>query len=203
MIPAPMSHPKFWIFPSVLALVCLLLALLGNPATEWLQFDRSALHQGQIWRLLSANLVHLSFSHLWLNLAGLLLLWVFFARYYTTKQWTLLLAICSLTTAMGLLVFSPDLEWYVGLSGTLHGLFIAGALRDLRQKQVEAYVLLGLIIGKLLWEQFQGPLPGSEETAGGLVIVDAHLYGAIGGLSGLLLKRGNGGHSSPTNLKPR
>jgi membrane associated rhomboid family serine protease len=39
-----------------------------------------------------------------------------------------------------------------------------------------------LVCGKLLWEQAVGPLPGSAEVAGGKVIVDAHLYGAIGGL---------------------
>jgi len=44
-----------------------------------------------------------------------------------------------------------------------------------------AGLLLALIIGKLAWEQVAGALPGSESVAGGNVVVNAHLYGAIGG----------------------
>jgi len=42
-------------------------------------------------------------------------------------------------------------------------------------------ILLVLVVGKLVWEQLTGALPGSESIAGGEVLVDAHLYGAIGG----------------------
>jgi hypothetical protein len=45
------------------------------------------------------------------------------------------------------------------------------------------------LLGKLAWEQFSGPLPGSEGTAGGPVIVDSHLFGALGGaLTALTLR---------------
>jgi len=78
--------------------------------------------------------------------------------------------------------------WYVGFSGTLHGLVIAGALADLRHYPKSAALLLILIIGKLVWEQISGALPGSESVAGGNVVVNAHLYGAIGGgVAGILL----------------
>ena len=33
----------------------------------------------------------------------------------------------------------------------------------------------------MIWEQVYGPAPGSEEMAGGNVIVNAHMYGAIAG----------------------
>ncbi len=35
---------------------------------------------------------------------------------------------------------------------------------------------------KLVWEGVMGPMPGSESTAGGPVVVQAHLYGSVGGL---------------------
>jgi len=67
-------------------------------------------------------------------------------------------------------------------------LIIAGSLADLRVYPKSAAILLTLVIGKLIWEQLSGPLPGSESTAGGFVVVDSHLYGAIGGaLIGLVL----------------
>ena len=46
--------------------------------------------------------------------------------------------------------------------------------------------ILGVLIAKLAWEQISGPLPGSAATAGVAVIVDAHLYGAAGGILALL-----------------
>jgi hypothetical protein len=42
-------------------------------------------------------------------------------------------------------------------------------------------VICAVVVGKLLYEQLVGPLPGSESVAGGTVIVNAHLYGAVGG----------------------
>ena len=79
--------------------------------------------------------------------------------------------------------------WYVGLSGLLHGLLAAGITTKLRQPDGETLLLAGLLIGKLVWEQFGGPLPGSEVTSGGPVVVNAHLYGALGGCLGALLAR--------------
>ena len=48
-------------------------------------------------------------------------------------------------------------------------------------------MLAVFVAGKLLWEQTVGPLPGSESSAGGTVIVNAHLYGAVGGVLGALI----------------
>ena len=42
---------------------------------------------------------------------------------------------------------------------------------------------------KIGWEQWHGPVPGSETTSGGPVVVDAHLYGAVGGAMAALLMR--------------
>jgi rhomboid family GlyGly-CTERM serine protease len=87
----------------------------------------------------------------------------------------------------GFWFFYPELEWYVGLSGVLHGLLVAGLFAGLVQRDREAVILTLFVIAKLAWEQLAGPLPGSESSSGGVVIVDAHLYGAIGGLAGALL----------------
>jgi hypothetical protein len=73
----------------------------------------------------------------------------------------------------------------VGLSGVLHGLLVAGLLHGLMTpRRRESAVVLALVFAKLAYEQLAGPLPGSAATAGGAVIVDAHLYGAIAGLAG-------------------
>ena len=82
---------------------------------------------------------------------------------------------------------NPELYWYVGMSGLLHGLLAAGLVPRLRRINLETAVLALLLMAKIGWEQFGGPLPGSESTSGGPVVVDAHLYGAIGGVLAAVL----------------
>jgi membrane associated rhomboid family serine protease len=89
----------------------------------------------------------------------------------------------------GLWFLDPDIRWYVGLSGLLHGLLAAGAIGGFRALPGESVVIGALIAAKVGYEQLVGPLPGSESTAGGAVVVNAHLYGALGGVLFALLFR--------------
>ena len=60
-------------------------------------------------------------------------------------------------------------------------LFVIGLLAEFRRDlALSTLVLLGFA-AKIIFEQIYGPLPGSEQSAGGPVVVDAHLYGAIAG----------------------
>jgi len=154
-----------------------------------LRFDRNAIENGEFWLLLTGNFVHLGSSHLFMNMAGFALVVALVWSHFTTVEWVLITVFSSLVVCIGLYLFDSDVFWYVGFSGTLHGLVIAGSLADLRHYPKSAALLLILIIGKLAWEQFFGALPGSESVAGGSVVVNAHLYGAIGGaaMGGLLL----------------
>lgn len=162
-----------------IALLCITLQYTGLADT--LRYDRQAIGSGQIASLLTGNFVHLGASHLWMNLAGLGLVVALVWPHYRAWQWLLITLLCSVVVGLGLWYFNPEIHYYVGFSGTLHGLILAGVLADLRQYPLSAGILLALIISKLAWEQFAGALPGSESVAGGLVVVDAHLYGAIAG----------------------
>jgi rhomboid family GlyGly-CTERM serine protease len=163
----------------VIALVCIALQYMGLAGT--LRFDRTAIAAGAWWRLLSGNFVHLGASHLWMNMAGLALVVALVWQHFSATQWLLLILVSSVVVGAALWMFNPEVHGYVGFSGTLHGLILAGVLADIRVYPKSATVLLALVTGKLAWEQVGGALPGSESVAGGLVVVDAHLYGAIGG----------------------
>ncbi len=173
--------------PLILSALIIGLGLFGDIAQQALRYDRAAILDGQWWRLLSAHLVHLGGSHLLMNLAGLWLIWLLVGPALSPRSWLILLFTDALITGLALLIFNPHLGWYVGLSGVLHGLLVAGAIADIRRGHRGTWLLLGAVVFKLGWEQLAGPLPGSEASAGGTVIVDAHLYGALGGLLGLLL----------------
>lgn len=170
-----------WALPLLLSFCIVLIMSGGESASQWLRYDRLAIAQGEYWRLLTAHLTHLGWSHLLLNLAGLLLLWLLLGDGLNRAGWILLLLISALSVSAGLWLFDLHLRWYVGLSGVLHGILLGGALSLAFNGSREGIYLLLISVGKLLWEQLVGPMPGSEATAGGKVIVNAHLYGAIAG----------------------
>jgi len=163
--------------PLVLALAALLAQSLGS--LETLRLERG-LWLEQPWRLITGQLMHLGWTHLAMNLAGLGVVWLILARYLSAWQWWLTVLICGAGVNLGLLAFSTSIDWYVGLSGILHGLLAAGALARLKREPMLALLLAGLT-AKLAWEQFTGQDPGTAQLIGGAVIVDAHLYGALAG----------------------
>lgn len=163
-----------------LLFVLLVLPIWGGEAGRVaLRYERAAVLAGEYWRLLTAHLVHGDARHLMLNLAGLGLLAALFPRAYGARGWTLIMLASVASIDLGFVFLEPQLEWYVGFSGVLHGGLAAGALAWWRQESRPlALVLTLILVAKLLWEQRWGGLP----LSGGLpVVVDAHLYGAIGG----------------------
>lgn len=188
-----MKTLRLYFLPLGLTLGMTALALASSATTPLLRFDRDALQAGEYWRLLTGHLVHLGGSHLTLNLAGLALIWGLIGAYLSTSAWLVTMTGSALGISLGLLLFDPELRWYVGLSGVLHTMLVSGALVMLRSSRHagrrEGYALLALVWLKVIWEQLAGPLPGSEAGAGGTVIVNAHFYGALLGLPfGILLR---------------
>ena len=146
------------------------LAAAGDPLTDQLRFDRAGIEAGELWRLVSGHLVHLGWRHLWLNVAGLLLIGVLFGQAFTAGAWLLIVA--GAVVLMDLGFWRSGLEWYVGLSGLLHAVFAAGTLRWISSGLRDGIVLGAVLAGKLAWEQFAGPMPFSEASAGGPVVVE-------------------------------
>jgi len=185
--PAPLHTLRQHSLPLLLALLSVVIAVIGNDASVALRFERTLVLRGEVWRLITGHLVHLGWSHLLLNLAGLALIWGLFQRQLGTLEWWWVWLASTLAVSAGLFFFNLNLGWYVGLSGVLHGLFIAGLLMALRQDPWWGDgALLAVVVVKLAWEQLYGALPGTSALAGGNVIVDAHLYGAIGGAVAVL-----------------
>lgn len=152
----------------------------GGLVPAW-RFDREFIAAGDVWLLFSGHIVHLNWTHWALNMAGLVVVAVFFSGYASLRQWLWVMFCAALFSGLGMYWRDPAMETYVGLSGVLHGLFIFGALREIRRYPTSGYVLLSLLVAKLIWEAINGPLPGSEALTRGRVATDAHLYGAYGG----------------------
>lgn len=180
-----------WALAAVIAVVAILLQGGGMSVRDVLAYTRDGVGAGAFWRLLSGHFVHLGWTHMWLNLAGLALVVWLVGEVFSWTRWLIVIAVTVLVIDLGFWFLYPSLAWYVGLSGLLHGLLVAGLFNGVVVRDRESIVLLGFVLAKLAWEQFSGgPLPGSEATSGGTVIVNAHLYGTLGGvLAGALLWR--------------
>jgi rhomboid family GlyGly-CTERM serine protease len=169
----------------VIAAFGLLFLVIGDPARELFRYDREAVFAGEVWRLLTAHLVHLGAGHTALNLVALILVFWLLGKEFTLGQWAWVSGFAIAMIGIGFVWLRPELQWYVGLSGLLHGWLAAGATQRLRQGHKDGLILLGAVLLKGFYEQLAGPLPGSEMASGGPVVVDAHWFGIVGGLLGV------------------
>ena len=176
-----------WALPGTIVIIATVALLIGDVATEALRYDRAAIASGEFLRLVSGHAVHLGVAHYLLNVAGLLVVWYLVGAAFPNRVWVVIISASIAAMDAGFWFLLPTLGWYVGLSGLLHGILAAGITGIWRTRRTEALILAALMLGKLIYEALIGPLPGSEGTAGGDVVTEAHLLGAIGGfLAGLL-----------------
>jgi len=180
-------RPADWILPVGIAAVATVLFMLGPQATEALRYDRAAVLAGEGWRLVTGHLVHADAPHLAWNVVGVMLVWFLFAGEYSLRGWFGVLLASTVATDLGFLLLEPDLDWYVGFSGVLHGCMAAGLVSWLRAARDPLTVVVGaLFAAKLLWEHVAGPLPFTAGSMSLPVVYQAHSYGALGGtLAGL------------------
>ena len=178
--------PQHSLMISSIALTAILAFILerviGSAFTDFFVYQKQLLGQGEIWRLFTGHFLHTNIYHLLLNLAALIMLWLLHGRFYSTLNYTALFLLTALITSLGLYYFSPDLQQYVGLSGVLHGVFVFGALMDIRAKDKTGYLLFIGVWLKIAHEQIYGASTDISTLIAANVAIDAHLWGALGGL---------------------
>jgi rhomboid family GlyGly-CTERM serine protease len=157
------------------------LSLLGKGPIRLLEFDRNAILSGEYYRLITGHFVHLGPAHALMDLAAAILLWIWFRDALSLRGWLFSVLVCGLLISLMLLAFT-DIQWYVGISGSLHGLLLLGTLRKKNFSLWIKALVLGLLALKIGVEQFHGASPKTVALIGGEVVTAAHLFGAIAGL---------------------
>jgi len=175
---------------AVFAAIVLGLEAGGDGVRLLLRFDLEPIVAGQYWRLLTGHLVHLGWGHAILNLVALGLIVAGFRPLLGWGRWAIVALVAAAAIDFGLWFSDPPVAWYVGLSGVLHGLVVAGGIVLLRLAPRAAAIILVAVVAKLAWEALRGALPFTAELSGGDVIEEAHLWGAIGGAVAVLLLAG-------------
>ena len=141
-------------------------------------YNREALFS-QPWRLWTAHWVHLGVWHWALNVAALALLPEIFLR-MSWKHFLILWLMIPPFLSLALWFYLPHLSMYAGLSGVLHGLYLAIAMDAIvgtgsAERKVGSIVLVGLL-AKVSWEAYRG-MSQTAELIGAPVILEAHQFG--------------------------
>jgi len=161
----------------ILLLATAALALVSNLLPHSLvEYERSAIAEGQLWRLWSGQFCHWSPLHLAGNLAALIGVVVVAGR--GARRWLALLPLAAPLLSLFLFVAAAHLERYRGLSGLVALLIVGAAVEGGSIGR-----LLGLAyVGKLIFDAATGSesalLPNGIHTAW-----EAHLGGLLLGLA--------------------
>lgn len=169
-----------WRLFAAVAAICMAL-LLWPEALTALRWQRGAVSDGQLLRVLSAHFVHLSLWHACANLAGLALVIELLGASVRPVEAVLLMLVSGWVIVAGLAVLSPAVGWYAGLSGVVHGLWAGLAILGWRRQAkfwLPPAALAALVLKLLLWPATLRGLP---------VVPQSHWYGAIGGATAALL----------------
>jgi rhomboid family GlyGly-CTERM serine protease len=180
-----LAHDGFreWRAPMALAALLVAMQALGVVLPGALRYERAAiLDDGEWLRLVTGHYYHYDLAHLGWNLAGLALVAWLFAREYSPAQWLVIMVASTVAVDLGFLLLEPQLQWYVGFSGVLHGLMAAGLLAWWVRHRDGITLLVSVLFAlKLGWEHAVGALPFTAGTLAIPVVHAAHTYGAVGG----------------------
>jgi len=167
-----------------LSILMLLLTALENPLFPLLSLEATKVSNGELWRLLTANLVHFGWAHTLMNIAAFLLCSFTFFNGVSVKKYCLLLLWCCLGVGVGVVLFSPEYSPYAGLSGAIHGLMVAGLLQTRVYPLWIRVIALGLLGAKLVQENNAGyEATDLQALLPVAVAVESHVYGALAGLA--------------------
>ena len=175
-----LRHAARWQFAAILSLISLLL-LVWPESTALLMWKRAAIADGQAWRWMTGHFVHLSARHCLSNLLGLCVICEYLWDELGLAEACLLSIGTAAGTSMLLWWFAPEIQWYAGLSGLLHGLWAGCAMAwwSRTGDRVAGAALLLLAIKLAVPVVTASAMP---------VVTVAHGFGALSGLAWAVLR---------------
>jgi rhomboid family GlyGly-CTERM serine protease len=173
---------QWWFSIIIMALICLT-TMLPEASVHNLALVHDKVAEGEIWRIVTSQFVHLGFNHTVLNLVGYLIISASFREDILAKEEATALFISVIGVGLGIFFFNPEIGWYVGLSGAIYGILTHYLIIGWQRSPFLSAFFGVYLIGKFIYEQFiSGPDTVTAGIIGGMVAIDSHLYGAITGL---------------------
>ena len=165
------------------SIIILCLALFSDPFSLF-SYQRENILHGEYWRLLSGHLTHTSGMHLLINLAAWLLVWLYGFPVMGALTWTIAFILCTVLSSAGFLILLPELHYYEGISGILHGLLVIIALVRMQISFFDptAWIALFFIVAKIIYEGIYGASAMTQSIIDLPILTESHLYGVVAGL---------------------
>jgi rhomboid family GlyGly-CTERM serine protease len=180
----------------------LLMVFLQIIDSQYFRFQQDWVQKAEFWRVVTAHWIHFSWQHLLLNSLGLVLIVAIARPTWSIGRWIVYNLLLAIGISMLLTWFNPELNWYVGYSGVLFGVFLLAAIELFKTERIIALLLgLGVCI-KVVLEQTSSATVTTSDFIGVPVIIDAHLYGILLALAiTLAFALGNQIYIAVTQLK--
>lgn len=189
-------------------LVITLSALIIQLNTGWrdvLVYDRSAIDDGQLWRIWSGHMVHFGWPH-FLADAGLFLLLGRVLKHNHPVASRVALALMPVAIAIGIYMFDSAMPRYAGLSGMNVGLLVFLACKGWQKSWTDWFwpAVLGIHVLEVVLEIAQkhgvggAMIPFDDPSVH--VATSAHIAGAVFGIFlwfGTLLAGASLKHANP------
>ena len=183
------SKDETWSLPvaSLLLTLAAVLVLPFDSLSSWFQYDRTAVNGGQLWRLLTCQLTHWSWDHLFWDAAALLFLgWVLERQDRRSLLTCLGLSVVLIPAVVHICL--PDLATYRGLSGIDSAVFVLLAVTLLRRFRADGdrlwtwacVIMLAGFVGKVGFELVSGGTLFVDSAGSGMLPVPlVHVVGGI------------------------
>lgn len=156
---------------------------LPDHLQQTLEFDRTAIAEGQWWRLFTASWVHFTGYHTAMNAIGVGLIAWFLWPDNRFSFWLLALIILPVCVGVGLFFFAKEIAIYRGYSGALYGCLLIGLLLNVRKDPLWFGLATVVLLGKIVYEQLPWFDPDyMQSQIGAAVAAEAHLVGVLSAL---------------------
>lgn len=168
-----------------ISIICLAIIIYLSPTlTATFIYDRQAIIEGELWRLLSGHLVHFSIKHLLYDTIGFGTagIWIEYRGY---PQFGFLCLLMAFVISVTLFIIMPTLSYYGGLSGLASGAIVYLALWGLQETLRWRVLCQGLLIVmsiKISWELWQNTFFLTDSTVF-VPVPQSHLIGGLTAIS--------------------
>lgn len=163
-----------------LVFACLFLQAIN--AQAWASLHLQSVLQGEVWRLLSAHLIHLNWQHFAMNMLGMGLCMLAFQSHTKPIHWLVSFCFIALFSSFCLLSSFDQLQRYMGFSDVLHGWILLGAIAIAKNEFKLSLVIFILFWIKIIEENSGLAFFTSGSMDAGNIATDSHIFGAIGGM---------------------
>jgi rhomboid family GlyGly-CTERM serine protease len=168
------------------ALLCAALAFAPEASLAQMEFDRSAIRAGQLWRLWSGHLVHYSAPHALGDALVLLAAGLSVERALGPRRWLLVLLLSMPLISVGLLLAAPALTHYRGASAiAVLAVALAGSVYWRAHPGARPFIAcMGLVLAAKTLGDALGYSPGAVGLPADVAVAwQAHVFGALAALA--------------------